>query len=69
MNESSPSEKAKTEMEKVPDLEFPINREFHPLPPKLSMTEYVEWCDRMRAGTTDDSAARAAAKCTVEFVL
>lgn len=64
MNESSPSEKAK-----VPDLEFPVDQEFHSPAPKLSMTEYVRWCERMRAGMKDDPEARAVEKCRVEFVL
>jgi hypothetical protein len=68
MNESVTSGKLKKVVE-PPDLEFPIARDFYSPPPKLSMTEYHQWCMEMMAGHNDDPAARLAEKCTVEFVL
>jgi len=53
----------------APDLEFPIAPDFDSRPPKLSPAEYYRWCMEMMAGKEDDQAARAAAKCTVEFVI
>lgn len=69
MSESSRSDKNKAVAENSPDLEFPIARHFHSLPPRLDMTEYHQWCMEMMAGQKDDPAARLAEKCSVEFVL
>jgi len=68
MSEYSTSDKDKAAAQ-IPDLEFPIARDFYSPPPKLSMTEYHEWCMKMMTGRKDDPAARLAEKCTVEFVL
>jgi hypothetical protein len=69
MNEFSTSDKDKAAAAELPDLEFPIARRFYSQPPKLSPTEYHQWCMEMLAGQKDDTGARRAEKCMVEFVL
>jgi hypothetical protein len=69
MSEFLTLDKAKAAAAQLPDLEFPIARRFYSQPPKLSPTEYHQWCMEMRAGMKDDPAARLAEKCAVEFVL
>jgi hypothetical protein len=69
MSEFSISDKAKAVAAQLPDLEFPVAPGFYSPPPKLSPTEYCQWCMEMMAGRKDDPAARLAEKCTVEFVL
>jgi hypothetical protein len=69
MSEFSTSDKAKAAAAQLPDLEFPIARRFYSPPPKLSPTEYLQWCLAMMAESKDDPAARLAEKCAVEFVL
>jgi hypothetical protein len=68
-SKSSPSEIDSVSADKLPDLEFPIDPDFYSPPPKLTLAEYEEWCQQMRAGVKDNPEARLADKCTVEFVL
>ena len=69
MSEFSTSDKGRAAADaQHSDLEFPVAPHFYSPPPKLSPTEYYQWCEEMRAGHKDDPA-RLAEKCTVEFVL
>jgi len=69
MSKFSTSDKTRAAAAQPADLEFPIAPRFYSPPPKLSMTEYHQWCLEMMAGRKDDPAARLAEKCAVEFVL
>jgi len=51
MNESSPStpemRETATAYRIVADLEFPVDLDFNPQPPRLSSTDFIRWCEEM----------------------